>query len=325
MRLAVRSALYLVFLLSIPLGVSCSKTSKESNVENKGPIYDGKPLPVWIKEMEDADSKKRSKAAWALGDHRPKSPEAVPALVRGLKDKDAEVRVMSAQSLGWLGPIAKDAVTALIDYLKDDKDAANRWLAIQALGQIGPDAREAVPILIELLKKETGVPRGNAATALGQIGPEAKAAVPLLIGLLQENDEGFRSVAAVALGQIGPDAREAIPALIVVVKGGRAAGSSAIKALGEIGPDAKAAVPVLRKVMNDKAQEPQLWPPPWVAAARALAAIAPAEAKPAVPDLIALVRQYKNRPPGDVGSRQMYRAASEALKAIDSEAAAREK
>jgi HEAT repeat protein len=320
-----RFVLWSPCLLLIPLGASCSRTPPASNSENEGPQYDGKPLSAWIKQMEDADPEKRSKAAWALGDLRPKSPDGVPALIRGLKDKDARVRVMSAQSLGWLGPVAKDATPALIDYLKDDKDAADRWVAIQALGNIGPDARAAIPLLIEVLKKETGVTRGNAAEALGQIGPEAKAAVLLLAALLQENDETLRSVAAGALGRIGPDAREAVPALIVVVKGGGAPSSAAIKALGGIGPDARAAVPVLRDVMNARAKEAQVWPPRWVAAARALAAIEPAEAKPAAPDLIALVREYRNRPSGDVGSRQMYHAAREALEAIDSEAAAKEK
>ncbi len=325
MQLARRLALTPQCLLLILLGFSCFRSPRESNNDTEGPVYEGKPLLAWIQQMEDLAPKKRSKAAWALGDLRPKSPEAVPPLIRGLTDEAAEVRVMSAQSLGWLGPVAKDAVPALVEYLKNDKDAANRWVAIQALGNIGPDAREAIPILLELAITETGVTRGNAVQALGQMGPEAKAAVPMLSKFLQESDEGMRSIAAVALGQIGPDAREAVPALIVTVKGGGATGSSAIRALGEIGPAARPAVPLLRQVMKDKATEPQVWPPAWVAAARALAVIDPAEARPAVPDLIALVRQYKGRPPGDVRSSLMYRAASEALQAIDSEAATKEK
>jgi HEAT repeat protein len=326
MHLPVRSALWSLCLVVILLGVSCSRTPSENNKENAGQGDRGKPLSAWIKEMEDPDPEKRSKAAWALGDIRPKSPEAVPALIRGLKDPDAKVRVMSAQSLGWLGPIAKNAVPALIDCLKNAKDDSIKWIGAQALGHIGPDAKEAVPILMELVTRDSGVARGNAVVALGQIGPEAKAAVPKLTELLQAGDEQLRNIAAVSLGQIGPDAREAVPALIVLVKGSGSASTSAITALGRIGPDARAAVPLLRDVMNDRSKGAQGRPPPrWVAAAGALGGIDSAEAKPAVPDLIALVRQYRNRPAGDVGSAQMYRSAMDALKAIDSEAAAKEK
>jgi HEAT repeat protein len=331
MQLAARSGLWSLCLLSVLLGISCSRppTAKVNEPEKKkrdAPgFYDGKPAAFWIKEMDDPDPEKRSKAAWALGDIRPKAPGAAPVLKRGLKDADARVRSMSAQSLGWLGPIAKDAVPALIDSLKDPNDDSMKWIVAQALGNIGPDAKEAVPALTELLTTQGGPTRGSAVVALGKIGRAAKQAVPKLIELLQAGDEELKSTAAVSLGEIGPDAREAIPALVVAVKGGGATSSAAIKALGEIGPDAKAAVPVLRDVMNAKAKELQVWPPRWVAAARALAAIEPAEAKPSVPDLIALVRQYKNSPRGNVGAFQMYRAASEALEAIDSEAAAKEK
>jgi hypothetical protein len=43
-----------------------------------------------------------------------------------------------------------------------------------------------------------------------------------------------------------------------------------------------------------------------------------------VPALIELVRKYKNSDPGDVKSRSVLRTASEALKAADKNAAAKD-
>lgn len=144
----------------------------------------------------------------------------------------------------------------------------------------------------------------------GVLGSAAKPAVPGLIALLKSPDPFIQDSAVLCLGAVGPAAEEAVPALLPLTKdqpAGIPNPNNAVVALGLIHARSEMVVPVLIGYLNGSSAKSgqQGW------SIQALARFGP-EAKAAVPSLVRLLDHPLDNA-----------FATNALKKIDSEAAAR--
>jgi HEAT repeat protein len=147
-----------------------------------------------LRQLGDADARKRASAARRLGQsgHR----EAQAALIGLLGDEDWSVRVRVCQALGQVGD--GRAVQPLMLRLAD-RNAEARQAACQALGRLG-DARAVEPLLTCLADSKPEVRRA-AAEALRLLGDQ-RAIEPLVMRLGDE-DADVRSEAGRALEALG--------------------------------------------------------------------------------------------------------------------------
>ncbi len=216
-------------------------------VDEKEPVYQGKPLSVWLDQLKDKDSDARIRAVNALTHLRPPAKKSLDAVLAVLTDDDEDVQIYAAMALASFG---KEATPMLIDAL-NGKEARIRRGAAQALGIMNPVAPEAIDPLIALLNDKEPPVRQAAAAALGNIGPDAARAVTPLLPLLKDRDADVRLAAAQGLAGIGPPA---IHPLIDLLKdtdaGVRAAAANALGAATFHG--SKDAVDPLLGLLQDK-------------------------------------------------------------------------
>lgn len=235
-------------------------------------------------------------------------PRVVPLLMKALSDSEPGRREAAADMLGRIGPPARPAVPALLAALKDKSsavalmaamalaeidptrsgaavklltDACDVPGAVFALANIGPNARAAVPALIAALKppkKNTNRAELIRTGARLALARIGKPAVPALIEALKEKKEGVAPMAGDALGWILPPPEEAVPALRSALQNDRPHAAVYVHALGQLGPVARPAVPDLTALLKDAEDRPE--------AAAALVRIDPHQAKKVVPILI---------------------------------------
>jgi HEAT repeat protein len=237
-------------LLSIAVAIGVVSLGKNSDAQEKEPVYEGKTVAQWIELLKSRNADQRDKAAHALTTFGPQAKAAVPALAEALKDSETYVRQRAAFALGQIGPGAASALPALADVLRNDKQELVRVTAAYAMGRIGLQAK-FVPDLLEACK---GVAGENARAALRQIGPgpDGKAAVPALIKALEDEKWWVRAIAAECLGRVGPEAGAAVPALLKLFNDERLqVRCDAAEAVGRIRGGAKpaAAIAALRELL----------------------------------------------------------------------------
>jgi len=110
-----------------------------------------------IKNLRDADTAVRYRAAEALGDLG--SSRATEPLIAALKDPDAGLRSRAAEALGKI--LDRSAVEPLIAVLNNDKDSNVRRKAAAAVGRIG-GTRAVEPLIAALRDTDSNVRRGAA-------------------------------------------------------------------------------------------------------------------------------------------------------------------
>jgi hypothetical protein len=155
-----------------------TKPSTPADASSEEPVYQGKTLTYWLKQMEDRDEKTRENAAATLvSTVGPNDKKAVAVLIKGLKDHSVFVRERSAEALGKIGgPAANEAVPALTEALNNnnpvfDPDSEVSFQAAVALGNIGPPAASpAVPTLVN--RWRTGKKLEAVIKALRKIDPK---------------------------------------------------------------------------------------------------------------------------------------------------------
>ncbi len=250
------------------------------------PVYQGKPLSVWLQAYTNPDNLANPERAIQTTTDALShiGTNAIPTLLRMLRARDsAEVLMLvdlaskqrfikihyvsaplrnhrAAMAFRVLGAKARDAVPALIDIYEENISSESRGYTLFALGGIGPDAKAAVPLMLRAVTdtnavgRQKQIVRGAAIGALGEIHAEPELVVPALAKVLSEQDEYTRFRAAWALGLFGPAAKSAIPALFTLITNQaadmRANTATAIK---KIDPEAAA----LRKAELDAALAPE--------------------------------------------------------------------
>jgi len=120
----------------------------------EGPVYEGKPLAHWLREMEDLSHDRRQEAAKVAANF---GVEATPFLAAMLKDNRVHVRQSAGYALSRMGEAAEAAGPALILSLEDPDERVRRnaWLGIWNLGEYGipvPGALEAMERVVDLAK-----------------------------------------------------------------------------------------------------------------------------------------------------------------------------
>ena len=139
---------------------------------------------------DDADTKVRATAAWALGNMGDRG--ATDALVTALADASPDVRMRALWAIGNVGP--KEAPRAVMALLKD-KEPRVRELAAWTLYQIEDPA--AAPALDAALRSETDKELQLAyIRALAALGEKS---VDAIRGLLESPDQRIKTMAVKAL------------------------------------------------------------------------------------------------------------------------------
>src|SRR5882724_1745783 len=146
--------------------------------EQDEPSFDGKPLREWVQELQGADAKARSRAAFALG--RMAHPAVGPHLINALKDEEPFVRWTAAFSLSVIGAGAEAAVPALIGALGDPEDYV-REQAYGAMVSIDPEKIPPGLALERALEDPSHAVRVQAARASWRRDGDTQAVLPILL------------------------------------------------------------------------------------------------------------------------------------------------
>src|SRR5713226_3995796 len=166
------------------------------------PVYQNKPLSMWLKYLSDKDSKVRGRAAYAMRDLGPKAKPAVPTLFKMLReDPSPGPRMWAGYALSTVAPEDPAVPQALIQAMQNDTSKAVRWSTTSALSNMKPKPKAVVPELKKLLKSESPELRVNAIHALVEI-EESEGMTPILIASLGDKDADVRETVAFRLGYI---------------------------------------------------------------------------------------------------------------------------
>ncbi|PYM14069.1 MAG: hypothetical protein DME18_07550 [Verrucomicrobia bacterium] len=218
-------------LLAVALGIAAAVVAVNRRSPPE-PVYKGKTVTAWARDMNTSDPLVRSNAALAL---EAIGPYAVPVLVQSLDRRDSILKRL------FLSLAPKLPVWFRRSFIRAFRpfDAVNdRLAAVNALGALGTNA--PVRALTRALHDPERQIAVQAATALGNIG---KLAVPELIRALNDKDGYVRSMACYAISKIGPDAPGAAPVLIQRLTDSFVGiPAQAVDALGRIGRPAVVAL-----------------------------------------------------------------------------------
>jgi HEAT repeat protein len=284
-------------------------------------------IPRLVKGLEEHPiwNDDHAHAAVALGYLGPKAAPAAPALARAYKDadytlaealqqtlkqvgadsapplvqllKDKAIRYDSSQVpnifeiLAFLGPKARAVIPDLLALTKDEKPEVREG-ALGALVRVDPSGETTLPAVLAALKDPTAQVRRKAARGLARLDPPTKLAFPALREMLKDEDAGVGSDAAYALIRLG-DGEQATAARLAALIQAAPYNDPALETLHDLGPRAKAAAPALLQRL--KSADPTIR----LRVADALSAVAPDEAKAAIPVLL----QFMEDPHADKDHR----------------------
>jgi hypothetical protein len=200
------------------------------------PVYQGKPLSVWLRSYEAAGvlqtSQETDNAVRSMGTN------SIPFLLQRMRANDSSLqrrlvhlavkqrlvkfrytpasalRCEAVVAFGRLGTSASNAVPELIKICKWNTSTEVQCDTMEALGNIGPAAGNAVPILLMRTSSTNALVSASAIWQLGRIHAQPETVVPALIKILLDSNSKSRFCAACALADFGSDARSAVPLLI---------------------------------------------------------------------------------------------------------------
>ena len=211
------------------------------------PVYQGKPLSVWLKGYDLVKSNNATivdAAVWRETDKvvQQAGTKAIPTLLRLLREEDVKKHNIDVNgqeaSMGFaaLRANAKDATPSLMEIY--EQNPAARVDVLYCLSCIGPAATEAVPWLLQNLSNTNGDVRAGIISALGEIHSQSALVVPVLINCLDETNRRVRADAALSLGEYRTDAKPAIPKLVGLLNDkGKGVRNCAALAIKDIDPE----------------------------------------------------------------------------------------
>jgi hypothetical protein len=212
---------------------------------NRDPVYQGKPLSIWLKEYDNMEE--------VFANHGAKLHEldkivsqagtkAIATLLRLLREEDSRKHNFKSNgneaSNGFraLGASATNAVPDLMKIYEQNRAA--RVDILYSLNCIGTNADVSVEWLLPKLKDPNHQVRAGIAYILANIHTKSEQAIPALIQCLSDSNRMVRGDAALALGRCGADAIVAIPKLIDILHDkDNAVRDSTALALKEIDPE----------------------------------------------------------------------------------------
>jgi HEAT repeat protein len=265
-------------------------------------------MPLVVKVLEDSDPSVVMPALHTLAEG---GAEVVPALIEALDSKEA--RYWACVVLANIGTPAKGAVPALAKAITDERPEV-RIQALIALGEIGPDAKSVSPAIAKALDDPFVSVQYAAAFALGRIGDKANAAA---LDKASKSDDHFLALVGIwASAKVDPENKEKLAAAVKALVAGlldehenhrvaAARGLLELKAPEMVSKELDAATAKLDEAQVERlldafaalgarvvprATELLKDPKRRERAMKVLAKIGP-EAAPAVPDLVALLKE----------------------------------
>jgi hypothetical protein len=131
-------------------------------IRPREPVYDGKPLSVWLQRYGDLNYDTVSEQLWhreADEAVRKIGTNALPLLLELLEAKDSKFKLKMKEIAGKQSIVKFHFTTA----------ETRQRMALEAFRVLGPAAKPAIPELAEILVREPTM----AAPALSAIGPES--------------------------------------------------------------------------------------------------------------------------------------------------------
>ena len=212
------------------------------------PVYQGKPLSVWLKAYDlkrSGGSIEMFGLEWRETDKIVKQAgtNVIPTLLRLLREENVKKHNVGVNgheaSMGFvaLRANAKAAIPSLMEIY--EQNPAARVDVLYCLSCIGPAAEEAVPWLLQKLPDTDCHVRSGAIAALGEIHAQSDQVVPVLITYLNDSNGMVRVDSVLALANYKTNARPAVPVLIGLLTDKDVKRSVSL-ALKEIDPEAAA-------------------------------------------------------------------------------------
>jgi HEAT repeat protein len=217
--------------------------------QEREPVYQGKPLSVWLQECRADYRGPAHDAVRQIGTN------AIPTLLKMLTKKDS--LVVSKLSDLWDRHIQDSP--HLPGWFRHPSWYENRaWClrgeALLGFDILGANAQQAVPALIAIYERNIS-PDDKAKTgySLNAIGPEAqRMAIPSYLRAAASPDAWVRWVALLALSEVRVEPRLVVPALAKSLGDPNLPGPVlAARALAEFGTNAQQAVPALLPLLSD--------------------------------------------------------------------------
>jgi hypothetical protein len=228
------------------------------------PVYQGKPLSVWLQRYISGgsiiDVRQEQEADEAI---RQIGTNAIPTLLHMLRARDSRLKLellglayrqsfirvrilpayfttrQAAAAFHALGASASNAVPILIQTYREEIGPDSQCGCAEALGWIGPAASEAIPDLVSATTNSNIILRWVAVAALGHIHAKPGLVVPVLIKSLRDSNFRVRRHAASSLAAFGSEAIPAIPGLIQSLEDPNATTRTSVSnALKAINPEA---------------------------------------------------------------------------------------
>jgi len=174
------------------------------------------------------------------------APQLTTAFRESYAKLNPSVKAMKAGDLSPLSPVLQDPTMKKMEQdIMAILEKANLKDEKATRAMLSPSS---VPGLIMMLKDPDDQVRIKALQLVRIMGPDAKAAIPALIEAVRDPDVMVRTVAIGAIGAMGPDAVQALPVLREALSDERMFGMAAAGAaimIGRLGEPAKPAVPDL--------------------------------------------------------------------------------
>ena len=119
----------------LALTLLASPIAAQQKSKTKEPVFDGRPLSSWVKDLKAQAPQTRNAAAYVISGMGPEAAPAVPALIEALSDPEPVVRFPVAVALREIGPGASAALPKLRELLDDRSEdvAAMARKAIEAI------------------------------------------------------------------------------------------------------------------------------------------------------------------------------------------------
>ncbi|HEV7924290.1 MAG TPA: HEAT repeat domain-containing protein [Verrucomicrobiae bacterium] len=231
------------------------------------PVYQGKPLSSWLKDMENWNGNTNDAAFMAFRDM---GSNAIPPLLRVLQsgggrfrhmvmavnDKQSVVQLpfgkpweqsmAAARGLYAMGSNARPALPALTNLLFHSNETITSAIAMAGIGT------DALPILLSALSNQNYRIRIAAVSALGEERSDLEIVVPALIGSLRDTNQLVHWSAATSLGQLHAEPDIAVPALMNdFPSNDKQLRSGILIALGQFENKARKAIPMILEALKD--------------------------------------------------------------------------
>jgi HEAT repeat protein len=213
----------------------------------------------------------------------------MPGLSRFAGDRDMDIRRHALPPMAKIGGAYAASVPTIALGLFDSEIDENKLVGIQALHYVWP-YKPAIPALTKLAKDKSPKVRAAAVGLLGAYGRYFGEAIAPVIAALDDNatydgDVTVRLVALGGLGQIGPDAKEAVPRIVKLIEAEKWFPEKRVMTAAQcrIAPGEPILVSTAKEWLRETYSTR--------IAALGLAAAIGKDAKPLVPDIVALLKE----------------------------------